>query len=192
MILGDTTLHQPSPDRAVNHNSGCIHLLDSPPFKSISLWFGDKDVVWDCAEGLGEVQVEYISRSSLADYCSHSLIKRPPDWPGMICSWCLVCALAFLPWGSAAFSHAEMKKMLKESHCLRPAHCRVCMLGSTATCLCKKINLTGIIRRKRGFSYFFMRLLHLWQYLQMNYFQSSCSKDFNIPCSTKWRFTCLN
>ncbi|KAJ7428245.1 hypothetical protein BTVI_01097 [Pitangus sulphuratus] len=60
--LRDTTHHQPPPGhRAIDHNSLVVsiqpvpYLSNSPSIKSMSLQFGDKDIMWDCIKGLTEV-----------------------------------------------------------------------------------------------------------------------------------------
>jgi len=70
----DTTCHQSSSEhQAVDHYPLAVtiqpipHPLDSPPIKSMSLQFGEKDVVGDCVKGLTEVQIDHIHISSLVN-----------------------------------------------------------------------------------------------------------------------------
>jgi len=78
--LGDTT-HYQSPSRcwAIDQHSLdsilqplrlILHPLNCPPIKSLSFQFGEKDVVGYRVKGFPEVQINYISSSSLVRWCS--------------------------------------------------------------------------------------------------------------------------
>jgi len=75
--LGDTTHHH-SPSRrwATDHHpldltlQPVLHPSNSPPIKSVSFQFGEKDVVGYHAKGLTEVKIGDISGSSLVHWCS--------------------------------------------------------------------------------------------------------------------------
>lgn len=80
-ILGDTIYHQlPSGHGAIDHNpfAAIFELTFYPPnslpFKSISVQFRNKDVVWDLAKGLAEVQVNNRG-SSFVHWCYHSITE---------------------------------------------------------------------------------------------------------------------
>jgi len=52
-----------------------LRSLNSPPIKSISLQFGENDVVGYHVKGLTEVQVDYISGPSLVHWCSDTIME---------------------------------------------------------------------------------------------------------------------
>jgi len=67
--LADTAHHQLPPGHsAIQHNplstafQPIPYPLNTPPLKSISHQFGDKDVLGDHAKGLAQVQVDYVSQ----------------------------------------------------------------------------------------------------------------------------------
>lgn len=82
MDLGDTTPYWPPfGHRALDSNplamttqpilySPCI-----PAYKSLSLQFRDKDMVWDHVKVLAQVQGDYINCPSFAHQCCHSLTE---------------------------------------------------------------------------------------------------------------------
>ena len=47
-----------------------------PPIISISLHFGDKDVMWNHVKGLTEGQVDDIGWSSFVNWCRHSITEN--------------------------------------------------------------------------------------------------------------------
>ena len=92
--LRDTTCHQsPSGLWAVNNYPLDVtiqtipHPPNSPSIRSISLQFRKKDVVADHVKGLREVQIDDIHSSSLAHWCSHSIVEKPLGRSGRTCPW---------------------------------------------------------------------------------------------------------
>lgn len=63
--------------RTIDHNSlpvsiqSILYLLSSSSIKSMSLQFGDKDIMWDHTEGLTELYADDICQSSCADCCCY-------------------------------------------------------------------------------------------------------------------------
>lgn len=68
-------------------------------------------------------------------------------------------------------------------------------LLTVCTAVCTAKTLTQVMWRKGGISQFLREwpvcfFQHFWWVTDC--FQPSCFKDVNSPCTTKWRFTCLN
>jgi len=80
--LGDTTYDWPPPGQRAIHNNPLatninqiLYPPNRPAFKSISLQFRNKDLVWDHNKGIAHVQVDDISCPSFIYQCHHSIIE---------------------------------------------------------------------------------------------------------------------
>jgi len=80
--LGDSTYDWPPPGQRAIHNNPLatninqiLYPPNRPAFKSISLQFRNKDLVWDHNKGIAHVQVDDISCPSFIYQCHHSIIE---------------------------------------------------------------------------------------------------------------------
>lgn len=105
---GDTTHHQLPPGYRVTLDNPLavtiqptLYPPSTPAFTTKYLWFRDKDVDWNNAKGLAQVQVVNINCPSFVYRCHHSFVEVHK----IVKAWSALGVAVLVVWDCLLFSH---------------------------------------------------------------------------------------